>query len=202
MSEGGKLVALVFEESGEYLAVYGAQGESSTGGAVAVTHPYQAQASLDEIKAKAKEAGVELKDAVIAYKTGDGQVKIEQTKDLTAGKGAGRGTFWGFLVGLIFGGPLLGALGGFAIGALMGKRTDKGLDDQFIRDVAASLKPGKSALLLMIERELSEDGIAYLESFNAKLFVTDVSAETESAVTEAASDENVAKAVAAEVETD
>jgi uncharacterized membrane protein len=59
----------------------------------------------------------------------------------------------GFLVGLIFGGPLLGALGRLTIGALVGKRTRRGLDDGFVNEVSDKLQPGKSALLLLVDRE-------------------------------------------------
>ena len=145
---------------------------------------------------------VALNDAVIAFKTADRRVKVQETKDLTTGKGAGRGTLMGFLVGLIFGGPLIGALGGLAIGALVGKRTDRGLDDDFVKMVSKKLEPGKSALLLLIDREPSPEGMSYLHSFNAELFVTDMSREAEAAASQAAEDEAIVQAIQAEFDVD
>ena len=50
-------------------------------------------------------------DAVILFKTPRGEVKIKQTEDLTAAKGARRGVFWGLLAGIILGGPIAGGPG-------------------------------------------------------------------------------------------
>jgi len=56
----------------------------------------------------------------------------------------------GFLVGLIFAAPLIGA----TIGALMGSAgtaaaTRAGISEEFIRDVEAMMKPGTSALFVL-----------------------------------------------------
>ena len=201
MSKSGRLVALVFEET-DQVTVYRQPTAEGAGPAFRDPDPRQAAAALEEIQKKAKEAGVELKDAVIAFKSGDGRIKIKQTKDLTTGKGAGRGGFWGLLVGLIFGGPLLGALLGLGLGAIIGRRVDHGLDDEFIRKVGKALKPTNSALLLLIDKELTKEGIAYLESFNAELYMTDISEEAEEAVSKAGEDEAIAQAVEAEFVSD
>lgn len=201
MSETRTLVALVFEEQGEAGLVY-AGAESGGSGLAFDVQPVSAELALKEIDKKAKDAGVALKDAVIAFKTADRRVKVWETKDLTMGKGAGRGTLMGFLVGLIFGGPLLGALGGLAIGALIGKRTDRGLDGEFVRKVSKQLEPGRSALLLLIDRKPSAEGMSYLRSFNAELFVTDMSHEAEAAASQAAKDEAIVEAMQSEFKAD
>ncbi len=176
------------------------QGPTDHGGgiAVAIAQPTLALAALDEVQTKAKAAGVELGDAVVAFKTREGRVKIEQTKDLTSGKGARRGGFWGLLVGLVFGGPLLGAFLGLGLGAVIGKRVDHGIDDEFLRRVGKSLKPGNSALLLLIDQEHAEKAIAYLQSFEVEMHVTDFSQEAEEAIDRAADDAAIAQAVEAE----
>jgi uncharacterized membrane protein len=196
MGKDSKLVALVFTEAGEFTV---APGSAVVAGSAAVTdvYPTNAEAALREIEARAKAAGVALRDAVIAFKTSDGRIKIRQTKDLTVGKGAGRGGLLGLIVGLIFGGPLVGALLGLGIGGLLGRR-DHGLDDDFIRSVGRSLKPKDSVLLLQIDQELRPEGVAYLESFNAELHITNFSAEAEEAVSKAAEDDAIAGAVEAE----
>lgn len=197
MSNDSKLVALVFTEVGQLAARQGSAVSEQGTGALIDVQPDNAIDALKEIKARAKEAGVELKDAVIAFKASDGRVKIKQTKDLTVGKGAGRGGLLGLVVGLIFGGPLVGALLGLGIGAIVGRR-DHGLDDDFIRGLGKSLKPGDSVLLLLIDQELKPEGVAYLESFNAELHITNFDAQAEEAVSRAAEDEAIAGAVEAE----
>lgn len=197
MAEASKLVALVFEEAGE-ITVQPGSAVGAGSAALMDAHPEDAEAALKEIAARAKGAGVELKDAVIAYKASDGRIKIRQAKDLTVGKGAGRGGLLGLLVGLIFGGPLVGALLGLGIGAIVGRRVDHGLDDGFIRDLGKSLQPRHSLLLLLIDQDLTPEGMAYLRSFNSELYITDMTTEGEDAVGRAAQDEAIAQAIEAE----
>ena len=197
MSEQSKLVALIFQEAGEP-GVYGPSAVQSQGAAVAFAEPNLAMAALEEIEKKAKAAGVEIKDAVIAFKTSEGRIKIQQTKDMTSGKGARRGGFWGLLVGLILGGPLFGALAGLGLGAIVGRRIDHGLDDDFISHLSRSLKPSTSALLVLIDQEHAEKAIAYLKSFDVEMHVADISQEAEEALDQAAEDETIAQAVQAE----
>ena len=197
MSGDSKLVALVFTEVGQLAARQGSVASQTGAGVLIDVQPDNAVDALKEIQARAKDAGVELKDAVIAFKTSDGRVKIKQTKELTVSQGASRGGLLGLIVGLIFGGPLVGALLGLGIGAIIGRR-DHGLDDDFIRGLGKSLKPGDSVLLLLIDQELKPEGVAYLESFNATLHITDFDAESEQAVSRAAKNEAIAGAVEAE----
>jgi uncharacterized membrane protein len=197
VSETNKLVALIFQEAARG-GVYQRAAERGQGVAVAIAEPTLATAALDEIEKRAKEAGVEIKDAVIAFKTGEGRIKIRQTKDMTAGKGARRGSFWGLVVGLVLGGPLFGILAGLGIGAIAGRRIDHGLDDEFISRVSRSLKPTTSALLVLIDEEHAEGAIAYLGSFDAEMYVSDMSQEAEEALDEAAGDEAIAQAVESE----
>jgi uncharacterized membrane protein len=197
VSETNKLVALIFQEAAR-AGFYQADQERGQGAALTIPEPHLAIAALDEIQKKAKEAGVEIKDAVIAFKTEEGRIKIRQTKDMTTGKGARRGGFWGLVVGLILGGPLFGVLAGLGLGAIAGRRIDHGLDDEFISKVSRSLKPLTSALLVLIDEEHAEGAIAYLKSFDAEMHVADISKEAEEAIDEAAENETIAQAVEAE----
>jgi uncharacterized membrane protein len=197
MSKTCTLAALIFQEKGD-VGVLSVPTESGASGAILDVQPVQAELALKEIGRRANERAVALTDAVIAFKSGDGRIKIRQTQDLTTGKGAGRGTLMGFLVGLIFGGPLIGALGGLAIGALIGKRTDRGLDDGFVAEVSKKLHPGNSALLLLADTEPTAEGMAYLRSFDAQVFVTQMSREAEEAACQAAEDAAIVAAMQAE----
>src|SRR6516165_9224783 len=80
---------------------------------------------------------IELGDAVIAVKQPNGRIKLNQLFHPTA-VGAATGTLWGTLIGMIFLMPLFGAAVGAASGALGGALTDVGINDKFMKDVAAS----------------------------------------------------------------
>ena len=73
----------------------------------------------------------------------------KQIVDMTAGKGAKRGSFWGFLIGLILGGPIAGALGGLALGTIYGGIKDKGLDDDFVKNVTKTMHSHSSAIFIL-----------------------------------------------------
>jgi uncharacterized membrane protein len=103
---------------------------------------------------------LDLEDAVVVIRDEDGKVHIKQSVDLTAA-GALRGGLWGSLIGLILGGPLGMLLAGgttAAFGAIAGSLTDYGIDDDFIKRVGNELKPGSSALFILL-RQLVEDKV-------------------------------------------
>jgi uncharacterized membrane protein len=100
---------------------------------------------------------IDLEDAVVAVKDRAGKVKLHQAINLTAA-GATRGGFWGTLVGLIFLNPLLGLAVGAGAGAVAGALSDVGINDNFMKDLAATMKPGSSALFVMV-RSLTPDKV-------------------------------------------
>src|SRR4029079_6222940 len=94
---------------------------------------------------------IDMEDAVAAVKNADGKIKLNQAVNLTAA-GALSGGFWGSLIGLIFLNPLLGLAVGAASGAVSGALADIGIDDNFMKDLASTLKPGSSALFVLVRK--------------------------------------------------
>jgi uncharacterized membrane protein len=64
------------------------------------------------------------------------------------------GAFWGFLFGMLFFVPLIGAAVGAGAGALSASLGHVGIDDRFIDRVKGAVTEGTSALFLM-----SSDGV-------------------------------------------
>ncbi len=85
---------------------------------------------------------IEMEDAVVVTRAADGAVQLHQAVNLTAA-GAVSGAFWGSLIGLLFLNPLLGAALGAGSGALSGRFADLGINDQFIKDLSATITPGE-----------------------------------------------------------
>jgi uncharacterized membrane protein len=110
---------------------------------------------------------IEMEDVVVVTKATDGAVKLHQAVNLTA-SGAVGGTFWGGLIGLLFLNPLVGAAVGAGAGALAGRATDIGINDDFMRDVGASLERGGSALCLLVRKMMADKVIARLAPFQGK----------------------------------
>jgi uncharacterized membrane protein len=130
---------------------------------------------------------VTIEDAAVAVKGEDGQVRIRQTLESAMKAGTiATGGLWGVLIGFLFGGPLLGALVGAGVSWLMGRRIDIGIANDFIQEVSEELKPGRSALLLLV-RDTPVDTLA--EALNAqggRLHHTTLSDEAAAAFTQAA----------------
>jgi uncharacterized membrane protein len=119
---------------------------------VAIVYPSEAKA--EEVRQKIlklqREYLITIGDAVIAVKTENDSIKLNQLVNTTA-SGAAAGSFWGLLVGLLFMNPLIGVALGAASGALGGALTDFGINDQFMKELTASVKPGDAVLFVLIK---------------------------------------------------
>jgi uncharacterized membrane protein len=116
-----------------------------------------AKQMLGEVERLQKLQLLTLDDAATVMRSPDGKPKVEQARSLV-GAGAFGGAFWGMLIGLLFFMPWLGLAVGAVTGALAGKFSDIGIDDKFIKEVGDAIKPGTSALFLMV-REARGDRI-------------------------------------------
>jgi uncharacterized membrane protein len=123
---------------------------------------YPTEEKADEIRQKLlamqTEYLIELGDAVVVTKCPEGHVRLNQLYSPTKA-GAVSGMFWGALIGLIFLMPVAGAAIGAASGALGGRFTDVGIDDNFMKEVGEALQSGNAALFLLI-RKMTTDKIA------------------------------------------
>jgi uncharacterized membrane protein len=127
-----------------------------------------------------KEFLIEMEDVVVVSKDENGKVKLHQAVSLTAA-GAVGGAFWGMLIGLIFLNPLLGAAIGAGSGALAGKLRDLGINDQFMKDLAESFKPGTSALFVLIKKVTTDKVLDELkhDNFTGRILQTSLTKDDE-----------------------
>jgi uncharacterized membrane protein len=121
---------------------------------------------------------IDLEDAVVATKDTSGGVKLHQTVNLTAAGAAGGG-FWGALIGLVFLNPLLGIAAGAASGALAGALTDVGINDDFMKELAATLQPGSSAVFVLVRKMTPDRVMDELRGTGGKILRTSLSHEQE-----------------------
>jgi uncharacterized membrane protein len=110
---------------------------------------------------------IEMEDAVVVTRDAQGKVKLHQPVNLTAA-GALSGTFWGSLIGLLFLNPLLGAAVGAGSGAISGALTDIGINDQFMKNLGATLTPGTSALFVLVRKAAPDKVLDALRPFIGK----------------------------------
>lgn len=149
---------------------------------------YPNEATAEEMRQKLlglqKEYLIELSDAVIAVKQDSGKVKLIQLFNTTAA-GAISGGFWGLLVGSIFLMPLLGASFGAASGALAGALTDVGINDDFMKELSAKLKPGNAALFVLIRKMTTDKVLEALKGTGGTVLRTSLDHTKEQALRDA-----------------
>ncbi len=125
-----------------------------------------------------KEYLIKMEDAAVVTKDAEGKIKLHQAINLTAA-GAVGGGFWGMLIGMIFLNPLLGAAVGAGAGAISGKLTDIGINDQFMKELAESFKPGSSALFILVKKVTPDKVAERLKGFGGKVLKTSLTKDKE-----------------------
>jgi uncharacterized membrane protein len=121
---------------------------------------------------------IDLEDAVVAVKDTAGKVKLHQAVNLTAA-GAVSGGFWGSLIGLLFLNPVLGLAVGAGAGAVSGALSDLGINDQFMKDLAATMTPGSSALFVLVRKATPDKVLEEIKGTGGKVLKTSLSHEDE-----------------------
>ena len=135
--------------------------------AIVLDKPTRAEQVLLALAHLQTEGKVRMHDAVIVAKDAAGRTRIVETVDATPAKGAIAGSWFGLLGSLLVGGPaaLAVILGGAAAGALYGKLVDRGLEDDWVKNMAEWIDPDTSALLLLVEHGFDPEVIEELRRF-------------------------------------
>jgi uncharacterized membrane protein len=147
---------------------------------VAIAYPDRATAEdvMGALGRLQTEHAIELEDAVVVTREQDGKVKLHQSNKLAAAGAAG-GALWGGLIGLIFFVPLLGMAVGAATGAATGALTDVGVDDNFMKDLGASLQPGGAAVIVLVHRSTPDKVLPEIAKFGGDVIQTSLDNEAE-----------------------
>jgi uncharacterized membrane protein len=136
---------------------------------IVVAFPDEATAfaAAEALVALQKQYLIEMEDVVVVTRGEDGRVQLHQSVNLTTG-GAIGGGLWGTLIGLLFLNPVAGAAVGAGAGALLGKFRDYGINDDFLRDVGASLDRGGTAVGMLVRKLTADKVYERLEPFREK----------------------------------
>jgi uncharacterized membrane protein len=151
---------------------------------IAFDSEQKAEEVRDKVLEMQKEYLIELGDAVVAVKDANGRIKLNQLINPVS-TGAWSGALWGGLIGLIFLNPLIGMGIGAASGALGGKLTDIGINDDFMRESAAALKPGTAGLFLLVRKMTTDKVLKDLKGIGGTVVSTSFDETKEAALREA-----------------
>ena len=149
---------------------------------------YESEVKAEEVRLALlkmqKEYLIDLADAVVVVRDPKGRVRLRQMFNLTAA-GAISGGFWGALIGLIFLNPLFGMAIGAAAGAVAGALRDVGIDDNFMKELGQTLKPGTAALCVLIRQMTPDKVVEEIKKFGGTLIQTNLCNENEAKLREA-----------------
>jgi len=107
--------------------------------------------AMDELKQAKKDHLVGIVDLATIVVDADGKMRLRDTKDMGAGKGAVVGGVLGAGLGLVTGGVGWLLMGGGALGALAARARDGGLSDDRLRAIGERMTPNSSAIVAVIE---------------------------------------------------
>ena len=147
---------------------------------VAIAYPDAATAERvrAELIQMTKEHLMQVDDAVVVEHRPDGKIKLHQAVS-TTGAGAAGGALWGGLIGLLFLAPLFGMAIGAASGAVMGKVTDVGVNDDFMKQLGAKTPPGGAALIMLGRAEAPERVLERVRQYGGDVIQTSLDEEQE-----------------------
>ena len=153
---------------------------------IVIGYPDETTAALaaDEARSLAKDLIIQPDAIASIVRDKEGKFHVN-TSHHAVGTGATWGMFWGLLFGLLFFIPVFGLAIGAGLGALMGKITKSGINKEFQDQVRDLVKPGTSALFLMVEKVTPDKAVEALSRYGGTVLKTSLTKEGEEQLQEA-----------------
>ena len=147
---------------------------------IAIGYPDEATAeeAANEARRLAQDLIIQPDAIAVIERDGEGKYHVH-TSHHPVGAGASWGLFWGLLFGVLFFVPVVGLAVGAGLGALLGKVTKSGIDRQFQDQVRGMLKPGTSALFLMVEKVTPDKAVEAMSRYGGTVLKTSLSKQGE-----------------------
>ena len=140
--------------------------------------------AADEARRLTRELIIEPEAVAAIVRDTDGSYHVHTTHH-AVGSGASYGMFWGLLFGVLFFVPVLGMAVGAGLGALMAKVAKSGMDAGFQEQVRDLLKPGTSALFLVVDKVTPDKAIDGLSPFGGTVLKSSLSKNAEAELQDA-----------------
>ena len=124
---------------------------------------------------------VDLEDAAIIRRDQKGKLHITTPAHHAVAWGTFSGLFWGVLIGLLFLfplAPLVGVAGGI-MGAALGAAGNLGIKDDFRQRVQDMVKPGTSAILVIVRKATPDKFLQALQPYGGTVLTTSLTHDAE-----------------------
>jgi uncharacterized membrane protein len=147
---------------------------------IAIGYPDTTTASLamdevgllpQEVVIRPDRTAVVIRDEIGTFKT--------VTNACAVGDGASYAMFWEPLFGLLFFRPFLGMAFGEGLRGLMGAIEEFGIDKGFQARVGQMLKPGTSALFMLIQEPARNEAVAALDKYGGTVLKSPLSEDAQ-----------------------
>lgn len=131
-----------------------------------------AKITFDMMREMHRAVRITLVDAVLITSDDEGKIKIKETKEFTARKGARRGAIITGILGLIYPPSLIASMlvGGTA-GAVAGRARDTGIKHPQLQEIADRLDPGKAAVVILVDEATTPKAQHALEGYEGTLII-------------------------------
>jgi uncharacterized membrane protein len=156
------------------------QRENSMADLIAIGYDDEttAAAAAAEVDQLTRDLIIEPDAVAVIVRDQDGKYKVT-TSHHPVGAGASYGMFWGLLFGVLFFVPVFGMAVGAGLGALLGKVEKTGIDAAFQEQVRDMVKPGTSALFVVVEKVTPDKAIEGLSKFGGTVLKSSLSKDAE-----------------------
>lgn len=150
---------------------------------IAFDHFDDARSAMAGLRVLERDGQVSFEDTAIVERDPDGTAHVRNEVSGTTEIGAAIGAIIGGFVTFVF--PLAGIALGAALGALVGRSLDRGVSDTFVDEVKRTLRPGRSALFLVVRQSNVDAVMAALRQFRGDVIQTTLDAEADDALRQA-----------------
>jgi uncharacterized membrane protein len=146
---------------------------------IAVTFEDKDSASevLRRIRGVEREGQIHLTDTAVLVKDEQGKIHVKNELDSGVETGAVVGGILGGALSFLF--PIFGVVVGAAGGALVGRMLEQGVDKDLVKEVSAQLRPGTSALFLMVSEANADAVVAALRGHPGRVYQSSLPDEVE-----------------------
>ncbi|MFE0381007.1 DUF1269 domain-containing protein [Streptomyces inhibens] len=141
--------------------------------------PTAARKALKAVQALQNDQVVELTGLAVVSVDEDGETHVDTPgKSEKVAVSATAGALWGLVFGMLFLLPAIGLVGA-ALGGLLGKLRQMGLDDTFRGQVQALLKPGSAAVVIMASKVMEDRFATAMRSYGGTVLKTSLAQQEE-----------------------
>ena len=144
---------------------------------VAFDHFEDARAAMRSLRELERAGRIRFEDTALVERDPDGTAHVKNEISATTETATAIGAVVGGLLGFVF--PPAGIALGAAAGALIGTSLGRGVSGDFVKEVAATLTPGRSALFLVVKGQDADAVNAALRPFGGDVIQSTLETDAE-----------------------